>query len=105
MVSRMPADWFTRETHPMLELYCQHVCRSRLIAAELAEFDPESLGDDDGLSRYKSLTFIAEREGRALTMLATRMRMTQQSRYSEKLAASTVKRVDSEGSLPWAKRA
>jgi hypothetical protein len=79
VVARMPADWFTRETYPLLVQFCRHVCRSREVEAVLAGFDMRS--DVEGFDR---LTKIAEREGRAVSSLATRMRLTQHSRYSDK---------------------
>jgi hypothetical protein len=83
VVGRMPADWFTRETHPLLVQFVRHVCRSREVEAVLAEFDVRS--DVEAFDRW---TRIAEREGRALSNLATKMRLTQHSRYHTATAAN-----------------
>ena len=32
VVNRMPADWFPRETHALLEQYCRHVVSARRVA-------------------------------------------------------------------------
>jgi hypothetical protein len=80
VVNRMPAEWFPRETHGILAQYCRHVVSARrvaqLISAEEAKKTIE-VGVLDQL--YK----MQEREGRALSSLATRMRITQQTTYDK----------------------
>jgi hypothetical protein len=93
VVGRMPADWFTRETHPLLVQFCRHVCRSRELEAWLAEFDMRS-----DVETYDRLTKVAEREGRAVSSLATRMRLTQHSRYHTEMAGNAVKKEAAEAS-------
>ena len=81
VVDRLPPDWFPRESHQLLVQYCRHVVKARVVAAKINEFVPEWTETADGLATYDKLTQIAEREGRALSSLATRMRLSQQSRY------------------------
>lgn len=76
IVSRMPADWFTRETHGLLVQYCRHVVQARRIAQLIERQDGYDIGE------YDQLLKMQEREGRALSSLATRMRITQQSTWS-----------------------
>lgn len=80
IVNRLPADWFGRETQALLAQYCRHVVASRRVAAlvEQAELDPEC-----DLKDYDRLLKMQEREGRALTSLATKMRISQQSTYDK----------------------
>lgn len=92
VVNDQPADVFT-ETHvPLLELYCRHVVNARVIADEVANFQREWLATDDGLKRYDRLLAMAERESRAASSLATRLRITRQAIHEatagRKLAAS-----------------
>lgn len=76
MVNRMPADWFPRETHALLTQYCRHVVRSRRIAQLIAACEAS---EDLDLEQYDKLLKMQEREGRAISSLATRMRITQQA--------------------------
>lgn len=81
VVNRLPADWFPRETHGLLADYCRHVVKSRRIAQLVAAAegdDPLDVGMLDKL--YK----MAERESRAASSLATRLRITQQATVSPK---------------------
>lgn len=82
VVNDQPADAFT-ETHvPLLELYCRHIVQARVIADELAAFQREWLADSEGLKRYDRLLAMAEREGRAASSLATRLRITRQALHA-----------------------
>lgn len=78
-VNARPATWFAAHHKPLLESYCRHVLNARLAAHELSKFTPEDLADDAGVKRFKTLTQIHELESRAITSLATKMRLTQQS--------------------------
>ena len=76
VVNRMPADWFPRETHGMLAQYCRHVVSARRVAQLIANAEKAKKLD---LAEYDQLLKMQEREGRALSSLATRMRISQQA--------------------------
>jgi hypothetical protein len=77
----LPADWFRPSNLALLEAYCRHVVASRRVA-QLIEAEEQS--DGFTLERYDFLLRVQEREGRALSSLATRMRLTQQATFDEK---------------------
>ena len=104
VVGRMPLGWFPRECHQVLVTYCRHVVNARHLAAMVAGFDPVWLTDDDGLKRYDTLLRMAEREGKAVTMTATRLRLTPQSRYNAQAASTTAEKAGAEAK-PWQKSA
>jgi len=81
IVERMPADWFPRETHGLLEQYCRHVVSSRRIDGLIERMESSDSYDID---QYDQLLKMREREGRAMSSIGTRMRITQQSTYSDK---------------------
>jgi phage terminase small subunit len=103
VVARMPAGWFTRETHQVLATYCRHVVNARRLAAAIEDFKPAWLADDDGLKRYDKLLAMADREGKALTMTATRLRLTPQARYTAGAAATAANKAGA-GEKPWQKQ-
>lgn len=99
VVADQPATAFT-ETHiPLLEMYCRHVVQGRILADEILNFDRSWLADDDGLKRYDRLLGMQERETRAASSLATRMRLTKQSLHPE-TAANAVKN-HNKARKPW----
>lgn len=101
IVNRMPADWFTRETHSILAQYCRHVVAARRVAQLIDQW--EKVGDVTELNEYDRLLKMQEREGRAISSLATRMRLTQQAKYTEK-SAQTRSNKSKAGIKPWEKR-
>lgn len=98
VVNDQPADAFTATHSPLLELYCRHIVQARILADELAVFDRAWLADDEGLKRYDRLLGMAEREGRAASSLATRLRITRQAIDQQTVARALVKDVKRK---PW----
>jgi hypothetical protein len=96
VVNRLPADWFPRETQPMLALYCRHIVSARRVAQLI---EAAESGESLDLEQYDRLLKMQERESRAISSLATRMRISQQSTYdkSRKKPLSAQK--------PWGKQA
>lgn len=99
-VNDQPADAFTAVHIPILEMYCGHVVKSRLLNQEIENFDLDWLRDDDGLKRYDRLTGMAERESRAASSLATRLRITRQSTIHPVTAGRSNAR-QTKSSKPW----
>jgi len=99
VVNDHPADAFTETHSPLLELYSRHVVRGRILAQQIAEFKSEWLADDDGLKRYDKLLAMAEREGRAASSLATRLRITRQAIDQQTVARAQIK----SKAMPWKK--
>ena len=79
IVNRMPEEWFPRETHQLLAQYCRHVTASRKIAGLIENMEAGEIEVEE----YDRLLKMQEREGRAMSSLATRMRISQQSTYDK----------------------
>lgn len=95
IVARMPADWFTRETWPLLEQYCRHAVRAWKVSMLLTqmETEPGPLHTDHWLK----LLGAQERESRALAMLARQMRLSQVSTMRQ----DRTPKPESKGPRPW----
>jgi hypothetical protein len=89
IVESKPSDWFTADTGPLLAQYVRHATSANSIAVQLREFDPGWLKTDEGLKRYETLTRIADKESRALSTIATKLRLTPQSKITSPGAAAT----------------
>ena len=83
VVESLPADWFPKETHPLLIQYCRHIVRARRLAVLL---DAIENGPRVDQREYNRLAMMAQRETLALTTLATKMRLSQHASYSKKRA-------------------
>lgn len=76
VTTSMPADWFGPETFDLLTLYCRHVVAARRIAQLIEQQEKAEAFDSN---EYDKLLKMQERESRAMSSLATRMRLTQQT--------------------------
>lgn len=95
IVDAMPADWFPRETWPLLRQYCRHTVTARRVSQLI---DQASAREDLDLAEFKELLALQAKETSALKAMAASMRLSQQASYSargaggEKSRRSTVKR-------------
>ena len=81
IVDSTPAGWF-RSNDVLLELYCRHVHTASQLA-KLIDAHSGGMGEIKTLDR---LLRMRERETRMMTHLATKMRLTQQSRIAPRSA-------------------
>ena len=100
VVNDQPATAFTATHSPLLELYCRHIVHARILADELANFDRAWMADDEGLKRYDRLLAMSERESRAASSLATRLRITRQAVEHPTTVGRTLKN-QAKGRKPW----
>jgi len=82
IVSSKPADWFGADNLALLEQYVCVQTEAHRIAAKLREVSPECLDD------YERLVALQTKISGQLASLATKMRLTQQSRYGARAAAT-----------------
>jgi hypothetical protein len=77
------------------------VAAAQTLSAEIDRFQPAWLTDSVGSEHFGRLLALRERETRAMSSLATRMRLTQGSRYrADKTATATAKNFE-RGLAPW----
>jgi hypothetical protein len=93
VVESLPADWFPRHTQSQLVDYCRHTVKSRRVAQLIAA---EEANEQIDVGKLDVLYKMAERESRAASSLATRLRLTPQTTYdkSKKKPLQSVKAWD-----------
>lgn len=91
VVEPLPAEWFPPETLGLLAQYCRHLVAARRVADMVADYEKTKPSQFD-IETYDRLLKMQEREGRALSSLATRMRLTQQTRYDKSRKRGTLAR-------------
>lgn len=101
IVASKPHDWFTADTRYLLEAYCHAVVSHRLISIGVAAYTKEMMADAKGVATYDALTRMQERQARVMASIATKLRLTQQSRYTPQAAATASKKAGSGGARPW----
>lgn len=79
VINDQPAKAFSATHGPLLEMYCRHIVQARVLSEQVLNFEPDWLATDEGLKRYDKLLGMVERETRAASSLATRLRITRQA--------------------------
>ena len=87
----------------LLMEYCRHVSSARLLTERIDSFDSQWLDSDDGLDRYTRLVRTRDCETKALADKATKLRLTNQSRYTSTAAGTAAAKAGSVAK-PWDKR-
>ena len=99
VVASEAADFFrTAALKHLLEQYCRHFARAAWLDGEIA--DAQKPTSSLALEDVDRLMKMAERESRAMLSIATKLRLTNQSRYTPQ-AAGTAAKKSSEARKPW----
>lgn len=80
IVAAKPADWWTEDNAPLLIEYVRGVAMVNKLAKMI------ELAEDIG--ELKTLLDMRDKESRRITSLATKMRLAQQSTYTDKSAGT-----------------
>lgn len=80
IVSDLPADWFPQHTHEILGQYCRHCISVRKLDQLISKMENDESFDVD---EYDKLLKMRERESRAASSHATRLRLTPQATYDK----------------------
>lgn len=79
LTNAVPANTFTAIHRPLLEMYCRHVVTHKVLSEQVLAFELVWLAEEGGLKRYNTMLQMVERESRAASALATRLRITKQA--------------------------
>jgi hypothetical protein len=95
-VEALPPAWFPIETHAVLAELCQTVVASRRVSAELTAI--KSLVRAKTFDRFTELTRLKISYSEVIGRLSTKLRLTNQSRMSDRQAANAATRPSTK---PW----
>ena len=87
VVESRSADFFSEDAAPLLEEYCRVVVMCRLLAAQV---EAAVAGGDP--AELKAVLGMRDKESRRMTSIATKLRLTNQSRYTPQAAATAAKK-------------
>lgn len=90
----------TAALQALLKEYCRHVEASDNLAKMINGYSLADLADDANLAKYEWLLKTRDRETKALSDKATKLRLTNQSRYTPQ-AAATASKTSSAPRKPW----
>jgi hypothetical protein len=90
----------TAATRAMLVDYCRHREAGENISRIIDSFKPEWIKNEDGAKRYHDLLKMRDLETKAAGRVATKLRLTNQSRYFPD-KAGVISRNAVQGLRPW----
>jgi hypothetical protein len=97
-----PADWWKDDSAILLKAYCRAAVQHDAISAAINAINPARLKSEKTWTRYERMKKVQALTSAEITSLATKMRLAQQSRYTEKSAATADRNAG--GERPWAVR-
>lgn len=86
-VGARSSDFFGQDAAPLLEEYCRVVTMCRTLAFKV---EAATAGGDD--AELELALRMRDRESKRLTSIATKLRLTNQSRYTPQAAATAAKK-------------
>lgn len=94
------SDFFsTAALRGLLKDYCRHREAAENVSNVINTFQPEWLKSEEGAKRYHTLLKMRDLETRAAAGLATKLRLTNQARYTPLSAATAAKHASK--ARPW----
>lgn len=91
-VSNEPKEFFrTAATQELLKQYCRHVVSASRLGGLVEEAEQSELSTAADLGDYDRLLRMRERETKAVLSVATKLRITNQSRYTDKAAGTAAR--------------
>jgi phage terminase small subunit len=95
VVATKPAEWFKADSAPVLETYCQAVDNYRRTQQALDETPALDL------AQYRTLSDLSSKQAALVASLATKLRLTPQSRYTPDKAAVHDRKSATDTRRPW----
>lgn len=95
IVESKPSAWFGPDSMPLLAEYVRAVSMCEVLDRRIRE----AMEEDAAVSEVKVLLDLRDKESRRMTSLATKLRLTQQSQYQPRSAATANASVS--GKRPW----
>lgn len=96
VVSAKPADWFSPENAPILAEYVRACDMCERLSAKIED---TLAAEDSDVGSVKALLDMRDKESKRVASLGTKLRLTQQSRYTPKAASTAGNRAGR--SRPW----
>ena len=99
-VANEAADVFrTTALQQLLKEYCRHVASAKRLAGLIQNIEAQRELEGDDIGAYDKLLKMRDRETKAIADKATKLRLTNQSRYTPQAAATAAKKASDR--KPW----
>jgi len=101
VVATKPPEWFAADSAPVLVAYCKAVASHAFVALQLERFEKRKRMDGKALAAYRAMLKSQATQGALVASLATKLRLTPQSRYTPQSAATASRKTSDAQKKPW----
>jgi hypothetical protein len=114
IIIRLPVDWFTSETVPLLKAYCRHSAYADQFAHDIAMQREMVRALETGVQNRNTAKQLVKASGHLISLhhmhgyeteraasIATKLRLTIQAKYIPEKAASRARASVPSGAPPW----
>lgn len=101
VVATKPPEWFAADSAPVLIAYCKAVETHGYLSVQVETYQARKRLTGKALRAYGFLLKAQEQQARLIAVLATKMRLVQQSRYTPQSAATADRRTSNAVKKPW----
>jgi hypothetical protein len=99
IVLSKPASWFDQSNAPLLAGYVKSIASHQFLASKSDAIEATLIDGDGDLKTLNRIHAMIERQARLIQTFATKLRLTQQSRYTA--ASAAVAAGKASGARPW----
>lgn len=100
VASEGPEFFNTAALRELLADYCRHKATGADLSKQVEKYDATAAMDPETAKTFDRITKMRDRETKAAADLATKLRLTNQSRYTPKAAATAAKNASTQRK-PW----
>lgn len=101
VVATKPPEWFAADSAPVLIAYCKAVETYSHLSALVEKYQAKKRLNLAALKAYGFALAAQEKQAKLIAMLATKMRLVQQSRYTTQSAGTADRRTANTEKKPW----
>jgi hypothetical protein len=101
VVATKPPEWFAPDSAPVLVAYCKAVESHGHLSRQVEKYEARKKLNGPALRSYSYALAAQEKQTKLIAMLATKMRLVQQSRYTTQSAATADRKTANAEKKPW----
>lgn len=102
VVESKPVEWFGEDSAPLLTEYVRAVAKSSELDRVIKSLSEDGEGWKETAKPIMDFMKMRDMEAKRAVSIATKLRLTQQSRYTPQAAATATKKAG--GERPWARQ-
>ena len=101
VVATKPPEWFAADSAPVLVAYCKAVESHAHLSLQVETYQRRKRLSGNAMRAYSFMLKAQEQQAKLIATLATKLRLTPQSRYTPQSAATASRKTSDAQKKPW----